>query len=230
MRFTTVFNTLHKCYGPQHWWPGETPFEIMVGAVLTQNTAWTNVEKVIANLKQADSLDAERIADTPPDKLAAWLRPAGYFNIKAKRLHNYCAWYLEHGGFDALAEWETQALRDGLLSVNGVGQETADDILLYAFERPVFVIDAYTRRIFSRLALVDDAAPYDHLRRQFEQAIHKETNKKETGHRAEISGLFNEYHALIVIHGKDVCRPRPRCEQCCLKRKCPYPSMPAYDQ
>jgi len=154
MSLQQVFDDLLAAYGPQHWWPGDTPFEVMVGAVLTQNTAWGNVEKAIANLKKNDALSAEAIVGCGHDRLAAWLKPSGYFNIKATRLQNFCRWYLAQGGFEALNQRPTDELRHGLLSVNGVGPETADDMLLYAFERPVFVIDAYTRRLFSRLGLV----------------------------------------------------------------------------
>lgn len=209
MTFQQVFNRLLKAYGPQNWWPGDTPFEVMVGAVLTQNTAWSNVERAIDNLKANASLDAQAIVRAPHKKLAAWLQPSGYFNIKAKRLSNFCRWYLQHGQFAGLAQWDTEALRKGLLSVNGVGPETADDILLYAFERPVFVIDAYTRRLFSRLALVAGDEGYEHLRAHFETKLPRDTS------------LFNEYHALIVQHAKDACKKRPLCGRCCLARVCP---------
>ena len=208
MRVKTTYNTLFKHYGPQHWWPGDTPFEIMVGSVLTQNTAWTNVEKAINNLKQAKALSAETILSTHHARLAKWLRPSGYFNIKAKRLKNFCQWYVEQGGFKSLSRLDTKPLREQLLSVNGVGPETADDIMLYAFERPVFVIDAYTRRIFSRLGAVSGEEGYEELRRGFEKALKPDV------------ALYNEYHALIVKHGKDICRSRPRCDQCCLSRVC----------
>lgn len=206
-----VYRRLHRAYGPQHWWPGETPFEVMVGAVLTQNTAWSNVEKAIANLKQACALDAEVIANAPHSRLARWLKPSGYFNIKAQRLGNFCRWYLAQGGFESLNSWDTARLRQGLLSVNGIGPETADDILLYAFERPVFVIDAYTRRLHGRLGIVRGDEGYEHLRALFEAALKTRAKAK----------LFNEFHALIVRHGKEVCRPRPRCRECCLLSGCP---------
>lgn len=220
----------------------------MVGAVLTQNTAWTNVEKAIARLQAARALTPERVVTVPSQRLAGWLRPAGYFNVKARRLKNFCAWYLEQGGYDALRRWDTEPLRAGLLSVNGVGYETADDILLYAFERPVFVIDAYTRRIFARLGLVDEGSGYETLRHTFESALRHETRggaaipviarrspaARKGGPRAgrhqalptaatvhrRLVGLFNEYHALIVRHGKDVCRVRPACDRCTLSRQC----------
>ena len=185
----------------------------MVGAVLTQNTSWANVEKAIANLKSADSLSAEAIVQAAPERLAGWLRPSGYFNIKARRLHNFCAWYLAQGGLAALARLDTADLRKGLLSVNGIGPETADDILLYAFQRPVFVIDAYTRRLFTRLGLTGADKTYEELRAFFEHALTQQGEHK--------TRLFNQYHALIVAHGKQACRPRPLCSGCCLASLCP---------
>jgi endonuclease-3 related protein len=203
-----IYQVLYTHYGRQHWWPGDSAFEIMVGAVLTQNTAWINVEKAINNLKQADALTAEAIVNAPAKHLAEWLRPSGYFNVKARRLQAYCQWLLAEGGEGELARRDTDTLRRELLSVHGIGPETADDILLYAFDRPVFVIDAYTRRLFSRLGLIDGSEPYEVLRALFENTL------------ASDPQLFNEYHALIVIHAKDTCRPRPRCDQCCLAGQC----------
>ena len=205
----TVFDSLLTAYGRQHWWPGETPFEIMVGAILTQNTAWTNVEKAIANLVARDKLLPEAIIAARKDHLANWLRPSGYFNVKAERLKNFCRWYVEAGGFDALSKLDTATLRDALLSVNGVGPETADDILLYAFGRAVFVIDAYTRRLFSRLGQVPAEVAYEDLRLAFEDKLGPDV------------GLYNEFHALIVVHAKTVCRVRPRCGDCLLRENCP---------
>lgn len=181
----------------------------MVGAVLTQNTAWGNVERAIANLKRADLLDAAAIHHSPRAALARHLRPSGYFNVKARRLADYCDWYLCQGGFERLDELSTDALREQLLSVRGIGPETADDILLFAFGRRVFVIDAYTRRIFSRLGMIKGDESYDRLRDRFEGALPPDPS------------LYNEYHALIVRHGKDVCRIRPDCGQCVLKSICP---------
>lgn len=208
MAFKRIYNTLSRHYGQQNWWPADTPFEVMVGAVLTQNTAWTNVEKALANLRHHRSLGAEAIVAAPQQRLAQWLKPSGYFNIKARRLRNFCQWYLEHGAYKKLSTWPTDQLRHGLLSVNGVGPETADDILLYAFQRPVFVIDAYTRRIFSRLGLVQGNESYEQLRILFEKKLSSD------------AALFAEYHALIVSHGKEVCRKKPLCEQCVLKGRC----------
>ncbi|GAB4294529.1 MAG: endonuclease III domain-containing protein [Thiohalomonadaceae bacterium] len=215
MTLRQVYAALYRAYGPQHWWPGDTPFEVMVGAVLTQNTAWSNVEKAIDNLKAHDALDPAVITHTHAATLAAWLKPSGYFNIKARRLKNFCAWYLAAGGLAPLQKLETPALRRALLGVNGIGPETADDILLYAFQRPVFVIDAYTRRLFSRLQLVTGEETYEELRHYFEQGL---------GAKRENVALFNEYHALIVAHAKRVCRTRPLCDTCCLRRRCSYPT------
>ena len=204
-----VYDRLLAAYGPQHWWPGDTPFEIMVGAVLTQNTAWLNVERAIDNLKAADLLVPERILATADATLADLLRPSGYFNVKAVRLKNLCRWLVEAGGLEAVRDWPTEKLRHSLLAVKGVGPETADDILLYAFARPVFVVDAYTRRLFSRLGLCAPDAGYESLRHAFERVLPPDV------------AMFNEYHALIVAHAKDICRPRPRCGECSLRRRCP---------
>lgn len=212
MSLKKIYTRLYKHHGPQDWWPGETPFEIMVGAVLTQNTAWLNVERAISNLLDADALSPEAILAAHPIHLASWLKPSGYFNVKAKRLQNYCHWYLQNGAYPILSAWPTAELRKALLSVNGVGPETADDILLYAFERPVFVIDAYTRRLFTRLGMVDSDEPYEGLREYFERGLKKSADRVQ---------LFNEYHALIVIHAKYFCKTRPVCDRCCLANVCP---------
>jgi len=200
---------LLSAYGPQGWWPGDSRFEIMVGAVLTQNTAWANVERAIANLKRARALSPEAILGARPKWLANWLKPSGYFNVKAKRLKAMCRWLMEQGGVRALARLDTHGLRHGLLSVNGIGPETADDIVLYAFERPVFVIDAYTRRIFTRLGHIRGDEGYETVRQLFENKLGADVQ------------VFNEYHAVIVTHGKDCCRVKPRCAECVLARSCP---------
>ncbi len=210
MSFKAIYNRLFSAYGKQHWWPGESPFEIMVGAVLTQNTAWSNVEKAIDNIKLKDSLDPQKIIVAHHRTLAAWLKPSGYFNVKARRLKNFCRWYIDNGEYASLRAQDTGVLRDSLLGVNGVGPETADDILLYAFVRPVFVIDAYTRRLFSRLGMVDRDSGYEVLRDAFETMLGKNDVQ-----------LFNEYHALIVHHAKYYCKVKPVCDECCLKQRCP---------
>lgn len=205
-----IYRRLFEHYGAQYWWPAQSPFEVMVGAVLTQNTAWRNVERAIANLRQANLLNPTAIVELAPDELAVCLRPAGYFNVKARRLQAFCRFLLEMPELEGM---ETTALRSRLLDVHGIGPETADDILLYALQRPVFVIDAYTRRLFGRLGLLDARASYEILRRSFESALDPDVE------------LFNEYHALIVAHAKHVCRTRPCCDQCCLSIVCAYPAM-----
>lgn len=208
-----VYDRLLAEHGPQGWWPAETPFEVMVGAILTQNTAWTNVERAIEALKARQWLSAEMLVQREHAELAEVLRPVGYFNVKTRRLQAFCHWYLEMGGYPVLETWPTPALRGALLGVTGVGPETADDIVLYAFERPVFVIDAYTRRLFGRLGLGPadpDRAAYDTWRDYFER------------HLPSDAGLFNEYHALIVKQGKDICRPKPYCSACALRASCAF--------
>jgi endonuclease-3 related protein len=203
-----AYCALHHAYGPQHWWPARSAFEVMVGAVLTQNTAWSNVELALARLGERIELSAEEILGLAPETLADCLRPVGYFNVKARRLRAFCAAYLAEGGLDRLSGLPTETLRRRLLGVHGVGPETADDMLLYAFHRPVFVVDAYTRRIFSRLGLLTGTEGYETIRRGFEAALGPDVP------------LLNEYHALIVRHGKEVCRSKPRCAGCCLRDQC----------
>jgi endonuclease III related protein len=212
-KYRLIFNVMYNKYGPQHWWPGETPFEIMLGAVLTQNTSWSNVEKAINTLKMNGALDPQTIADTKYEELAAWLTPVGYFNVKATRLQLYCSWYLDSGQFEQLNTCDTLELRKALLSVKGIGPETADDILLYAFTRPIFVIDAYTRRLFSRLGYIKGDEKYETLRTLFE---------KKLGQQADKIQLFNEYHGLIVHHAKYYCKTKPVCDECCLQKHCNF--------
>lgn len=207
-RVRAVFDRLYACFGPQSWWPGETPFEVMVGAVLTQNTAWINVERAIVRLKEAGLLDASTLAALPLDELGSLIQSAGYFNVKARRLQALCQALVAGGGEPALGRRTTGELRAWLLGIHGIGPETADDILLYAFARPVFVVDAYTRRIFERLGLLAGGEGYEAIRVAFEGALPAEV------------GLFNEYHALLVRQGKEVCRTRPRCRDCALAVGC----------
>lgn len=204
-----VYRRLHQHYGPQHWWPATSRFEIVIGAVLTQNTSWRNVERTLAVLRAELPLTAEAILQATPHRLAEWLRPSGYYNIKAQRLRAVCTFFLRHGGWQGLDPWPTDELRQRLLEVRGVGPETADSIVLYAFDRPVFVVDAYSRRLFARLQLAQGDEPYERLRAQVEAAVGDD-------HRD-----YNEYHALIVRHAKEICRPRPRCMDCCLRQICP---------
>lgn len=205
-----LFQQLQAAYGPQHWWPGDTPFEVMVGAILTQNTAWHNASRAIERLKASELLDPVVIAGLKEHELAPYLRSAGYFRVKARRLRALCQWLVQSGGHSTLRRQSTARLRRGLLAVHGVGPETADAILLYAFERPVFVVDAYTYRLFGRWGLLDRERPpgYEALRASVEHAF---------GPDAE---TFNEFHALIVEHGKTVCRTEPLCDRCPVAQGC----------
>jgi endonuclease-3 related protein len=199
-----IYDLLFKRFGPQDWWPGDTPFEVIVGAILTQNTNWTNVEKAITNLKNAKVLSPDKLHHLDIAKLAQLIRPAGYFNIKAKRLKNFLDWFFEEycGELKNFENLPTTELRQQLLSVKGIGPETADSILLYALNRLVFVVDAYTARICSRHRLIDEGADYHQIQEIFESNLTSDIQ------------LFNEYHALIVHLGKDYCKPKPKCEEC----------------
>lgn len=207
--FAAVYRFLYGHYGPQGWWPADSPFEVMLGAILTQNTAWRNVERAIQNLSQAGLLSATAILTQPDADLADMLRPSGYFNVKARRLKNLCR-FIHQTGYRETFAMPTETLRQHLLSVNGIGPETADDILLYAYDRPVFVIDAYARRLFSRLGLVSGNEGYEALRRLLETSLDA------------TAAIYNEYHALIVAHAKAVCRSKPLCEACILCSRCEY--------
>lgn len=203
----TIYKKLYAEFGPQHWWPGETPFEIAAGAILTQNTNWENVERAIGNLKQGGILSARKMHGLGVEELAYAIRPAGYFNVKARRLKAFVDFLMDRygGSFKRMGMEETGVLRAGLLGVNGIGPETADSILLYALERPVFVIDAYTRRVLSRHGLIQHDEPYE----AFQGLFHSELRPD--------AKLFNEYHALFVRLGKTHCRPRkPLCDRCAL--------------
>ncbi len=203
-----VYRTLRRALGPQHWWPGETPFEVMVGAILTQNTAWKNVERAIRNLKKAGVLNPRALHRIPQKKLARLIQPAGYFNIKAERLKHFVKFlFTEYGGRpDIMFHERGAALRRKLLAVKGIGPETADSMLLYAAGKPFFVIDAYTKRIFARHRLHALEGGYEAWQRQFEEALPKRVS------------LYNDFHAQIVAVGKDYCRTgRPRCEICPLR-------------
>jgi len=199
-----MFNRMLDSFGPQHWWPGETRLEMMVGAILTQNTSWKNVEKAIAGLKEKGILNIEGLHEIPLSLLAEEIRPAGYFNIKAGRLKNLINYIKEgyDGDIPLFFREKTDALREGLLSVKGIGPETADSIMLYAAKRPVFVIDAYTYRILNRHRVVDDQATYHDLQTLFMDNL------------SEDVALFNEFHALIVKTGKEFCRSKPLCDSC----------------
>ena len=204
-----LYDRLYRFFGPLHWWPGESPFEVIVGAILTQNTAWRNVEKAIANLKAGRLLSPRRLRQLAVEDLAEYIRPAGYYNIKAKRLRHFLDFLFEQGRGD-LAYLSTGSLdsrRHELLQVNGIGPETADSILLYAAHRPTFVVDAYTKRVLSRHQLSAEDAAYDEIRDFFMDVLDPEVP------------LFNEFHALLVHLGKGFCKRRnPRCEACPARR------------
>ena len=194
-------------YGPQGWWPAETDLEVIVGAVLTQNTNWGNVEKALERLKTAGELRLDRLAEMPVDALAEQIRPAGYFNVKARRLKSVVAFIQREyqGDLNQMRRVAWPLLRRQLLGVHGIGPETADSILLYALDKPVFVVDAYTRRLLLRHGVISEEADYHGIQEIFMR--HLKPDRR----------LFNEYHALIVRLGKDFCRPRPACEGCVLK-------------
>jgi endonuclease-3 related protein len=194
-------------FGPQHWWPGDGRHEVMVGAILTQNTNWVNVTKAIENLKRAGAMSPAAIHGMDVDRLAELIRPAGYYNIKAKRLKNFHQWLFARCGGDLkkLDKVETEVLREELLTVSGVGRETADSILLYAMERTSFVVDAYTCRILFRHFVIDADADYELIKEICEQNLSQDRQ------------LFNEYHALLVRTGKDFCKPKAQCSGCPLE-------------
>lgn len=204
-----LYDALRAVYGEQPWWPADSAFEVVVGAVLTQNAAWSNVEKAIERMKAAGLMSLPALLDTDLDALAEVIRPSGYYNIKAKRLRNLCAFLSGEGGLDAFAGCDLADQRKALLQVNGVGPETADDILLYALDQPVFVIDTYTRRLLQRYGLARGDESYEDLRSGFEQALDTDVY------------LFQQYHALIVMHAKAVCRKTPICGSCSLATSCP---------
>jgi endonuclease-3 related protein len=207
-RLMDMFDLMLNHFGPQHWWPGETPLEIMVGAILTQNTSWNNVEKAILNLKADDLLSLEALHASSLSLLADRIRPAGYFNIKAGRLKNLINTIMHKydGNITRFLTQETDALRQELISIKGVGPETADSILLYAAGRPVFVIDAYTYRILNRHGLADEQVTYYELQGLFMDNLPEDPE------------LFNEFHALMVRAGKEYCRRRPLCNLCPLEQ------------
>ncbi len=205
-----IFDILHAAYGPLHWWPADTPFEVCVGAILTQNTNWGNVEKAIMNMKREGLLSPEALRDVPVDSLAEAIRPAGYYNVKSLRLKDFVGYLWErHGGsLERMFAGDWRELRKELLGVRGIGQETADSILLYAGGKPTFVVDAYTKRLFAALGILKAEALYDEVRSLFMDNLPPDVR------------LFNEYHALIVEHGKRHCRKRPLCPGCGLHLFC----------
>ncbi len=199
-------------YGPQYWWPAQEPFEIIVGAILTQSAAWRNVEKAIANLKAAKALSPEALRRLGLSEVAALIYPCGYYNAKALKLKSLASWLGKYydDNLNKLFTGNTDHLRQQLLSIHGIGQETTDSIILYAAHKPVFVIDAYTRRIINRIGLAPDSNSYIAYQALFMDNLPTD------------AGLFNEYHALLVCLAKDVCRNRPLCQRCCLNSICHF--------
>ncbi|MEO0156982.1 MAG: endonuclease III domain-containing protein [candidate division WOR-3 bacterium] len=199
-----IYECLFNTFGPQHWWPGDTPFEVMVGAILTQNTNWQNVEKAINNIKRANLLHPHKLLENR-EKIPQLIRPSGFYKLKSKRLISFLKYFVEryNGEVKNFNKKETNYLRNELLSVPGIGPETADSILLYALERPVFVIDAYTRRMLTRHNLISQNADYGEIQRFFENNLPRDIR------------LYNEYHALIVRLGKEYCKKNePLCDTC----------------
>jgi endonuclease-3 related protein len=214
-----LYAKLYSAYGKQDWWPASRgknkEFEVCIGAILTQNTAWSNVEKAISSLKSQNSLSIQAISGMRPQKLARLVKPAGYYNQKAGYLKEFCNHVLQkHSGkLQKLFSQQIPALRSELLSLKGIGPETADSIILYAAGKPVFVIDAYTKRLNERLALKPELKTYSELQSFFHSKLPKNTQ------------LFNEFHALIVKHAKESCRKKPACEKCFLKKDCCFPKQ-----
>ncbi len=207
-----VYSRLFAYFGPQHWWPGDGPFEVIVGAILTQNTAWTNVEKAMANLRRAHLLTPTALRRAREDQVAEWIRPSGYYHLKAKKLKAFVDFLFEkhRGRLAHLFAQDTASLRQELLGVYGIGPETADSIILYAANQPIFVVDAYTRRIAARLGLTQANIAYDELQQLFMR------------HLPHDAVMFNEYHALLVALGKHFCgKTAPRCAECPLQAVCP---------
>ncbi len=217
MKFDELYHLLFNYYGDPNWWPGDSRFEIILGAILTQQTNWKNVEKALTNLKEAGILSAEdgpsifRLLETDEDELKRLIHPSGFYNQKARRLRETARFFKEavNGDLDRFEGWETRILRTKLLALKGIGNETADSILLYALERPVFVIDAYTFRILERLGIYrDQRKDYLALQSQFHGSLDRNLP------------LFQRYHGLLVVHAKDFCRSRPLCETCPIKLSC----------
>ncbi|MCX8031159.1 MAG: endonuclease III domain-containing protein [Thermodesulfovibrionales bacterium] len=201
------YNLLSAFYGPQNWWPAETPFEVIIGAILTQNTSWTNVEKAIKNLRKENLLSPEKLRDISYLQLSEIIRPSGYYRIKAQRIKAFVNFFYENykGNLELLKEQKIEKIRFQLLSIKGIGKETADSILLYALEKPIFVVDIYTKRLLSRHQILNFKASYEEFQALFHDQITPDVQ------------IYNEYHALIVKVGKDFCKATPICKGCPLE-------------
>ncbi|MCX7792974.1 MAG: endonuclease III domain-containing protein [Thermodesulfovibrionales bacterium] len=204
-----IFIKLYSTFGPQHWWPAETPFEIAIGAILTQNTNWQNVERAIRNIKERGILEPAKLYVIKTDELAKLIRPAGYYNVKAKRLKIFVDFLVREfsGRIENMALMDTEDIRKRLLELDGIGPETADSIILYALNKPVFVIDAYTKRVLSRHGIIEENASYEEVQSLFHKNLERD------------SALYNEYHALFVRLGKTFCKTKPVCEGCPLDER-----------
>ena len=206
-----IYQRLHESFGSQHWWPAKTPFEVIIGAILTQQTSWNNVEKAINNLKKEKLLDSKKLHEIKNEKLEKLIQSSGYYRQKTKKLKNFMNFLWENydGILEKLFEQPIPKLRENLLSVNGIGKETADSIILYAANKPIFVIDTYTVRLINRLEITKEK-DYNKIQQLFQKNLPQDTQ------------LFNEFHALIVKLGKDYCKKKPRCDECPLRMKCNY--------
>lgn len=202
-----IYERLLKQFGPQNWWPAKTQFEVIIGAILTQNTAWQNVEKAICNLDRKKLLSLHKSKEVDIEKLAELIRPSGYYNVKAKRVKNFIDFLFKEfeGDISKMFKQDSNILRNQLLQINGIGPETADSILLYGGDVPVFVVDAYTKRVFSRHGFFTEDVDYYYIQQFFMKNLPQEAK------------LFNEYHALIVKLAKDYCKRKPICYGCPLK-------------
>ncbi|MFQ5975956.1 MAG: endonuclease III domain-containing protein [Candidatus Hydrothermarchaeales archaeon] len=207
-----IYGILFENFGEQNWWPGETPFEVIIGAILTQNTAWQNVEVAIRNLKDANLLSPRGVLNATDEELERCVRPAGYFRIKTKRLKSFINFLFDEcdGDLDKLFKTPLPELRSKLLGVNGIGPETADSIILYAGKKPTFVVDAYTKRIFSRIGILEENLSYEEVKKFFEDNLPKDLK------------LYNEFHALIVVLGKNYCNSKPECKKCPIDFYCDF--------
>ncbi len=216
-RLMDIYERLYARFGPQDWWPGETTLEVCLGAILVQNTSWANAARAIDNLKKEGLLTESALKKVRKDRLARLIRPARFFNMKARRLKGFVSYLWKHheGDVDKFLSLPTEELHEELLNLDGVGRETADSITLYAAGRPVFVVDAYTKRIFSRLGHFEASKNGDKDYLALQENL--------TAHLPADVVLFNEYHALLVRLGHTCCRPTPKCGECPLRAVCPYP-------